>query len=184
MTEQATTGQPAAEHLAETLDGPPAGYRLGVGILLFDASGRVFVAERIDTPGAWQMPQGGIDKGEDPRAAVLRELEEETGTARAEIVAETHGWLTYDLPEDLRGKVWKGRFRGQAQKWYAARFTGGDDDIDLDTHHHPEFATWRWAELESLPDLIVDFKRPLYRAIVAELGPAVQRAVAGAPPLP
>ncbi len=172
-----------SDGLAETLDGPPEGYRPGVGILLFDGAGRVFVARRIDTEEeAWQMPQGGIDKGEAPEAAALRELAEETGTRDAEIVAETKGWLIYDLPPELRGKVWRGRFRGQAQKWYAARFTGTDADIDLDAHHHREFSAWRWAALDALPDLIVDFKRPLYRAIVAELGPAVRAATAATAP--
>jgi putative (di)nucleoside polyphosphate hydrolase len=142
-------------------------YRLGVGAVLFNADGRVFVAERIDTPGAWQMPQGGIDKGEDPADAVLRELAEETGTDKAEIVAETGDWLAYDLPKAIRGKVWKGRFRGQKQKWFALRFTGTDADIDLEAHHHVEFARWKWIDLADLPGLIVDFKRPLYEDIVA-----------------
>jgi putative (di)nucleoside polyphosphate hydrolase len=175
-------GGPVKEGLAETLDGPPDGYRPGVGILLFDRAGRVFVAQRVDTPGAWQMPQGGIDRGEDPETAALRELAEETGTSQAAIVAATHGWLTYDLPPDLQGKVWGGRFRGQAQKWFAARYAGTDADIDLDAHHPREFSEWCWVALDALPDLIVDFKRPLYRAIVAELGPAVRAATAATAP--
>ena len=143
-------------------------YRRGVGVVLLDASARVFVAQRIDTPGpAWQMPQGGIDPGEDPRAAALRELEEETGTAKARILAESRDWIRYDLPHDLAGKVWRGRYRGQEQKWYAMRFEGEDRDIDIATEH-PEFSAWRWAEFEELPDLIVEFKRPLYEAVVAE----------------
>ena len=143
-------------------------YRRGVGVMLLDAKARVFVAQRIDTPGpAWQMPQGGIDAGEDPRAAALRELEEETGTAKASILAESRGWIRYDLPLDLAGKVWRGRYRGQEQKWFAMRFEGEDRDIDIATEH-PEFSAWRWAELEELPSLIVAFKRPLYEAVVAE----------------
>lgn len=141
-------------------------YRLGVGAVLLDARGRVFVAQRIDTPGAWQMPQGGIDTGEDPSVTVVRELQEEIGTDKAEIIAETAEWLTYDLPDDIRAKVWKGRYRGQKQKWFALRFTGKDKDIDLAAHKHPEFSTWRWADLADLPDLIVPFKRPLYEQIV------------------
>jgi len=142
-------------------------YRLGVGVVLLNADGLVFVAKRIDTPGdAWQMPQGGIDADEDPREAVMRELDEEIGTNNAEIIAETEDWLTYDLPKDVRKKVWKGRYRGQKQKWYAMRYLGKDADIDLNTHKHPEFSDWRWAEMRQLPDLIVPFKRDLYLDIV------------------
>lgn len=143
-------------------------YRRGVGIVLLDNAARVFVAQRIDTPGpAWQMPQGGIDADEDPRAAALRELEEEIGTAKVSILAESRDWIRYDLPRDLAGKVWRGRYRGQEQKWYAMRFEGEDRDIDIATEH-PEFSAWRWAEFEELPSLIVEFKRPLYEAVVAE----------------
>lgn len=143
-------------------------YRLGVGAVLMNASGLVLVAQRIDTPGdAWQMPQGGIDKDEDPRAAVFRELEEEIGTANAEIIAETDGWLRYDLPKAIRKTIWKGRYRGQKQKWYALKFLGEDGDIDLNAHKHPEFSDWKWVPLHQVPDLIVPFKRDLYREIVA-----------------
>ena len=144
-------------------------YRLGVGAVLMNGRGLVFVAKRIDTPGeAWQLPQGGIDKGEDPRVAVMRELKEEIGTDKAEIVAETRDWLAYDLPADLVGKVWKGRYRGQRQKWYLMRFLGRDSDIDLSGDGRPEFSDWKWAPLDSIPSAIVGFKRPLYDAIVAE----------------
>lgn len=144
-------------------------YRLGVGAVLTNGQGLVFVAKRIDTPGeAWQLPQGGIDKGEDPRVAVLRELKEEIGTDNAEIVAESRDWLAYDLPADLVGKVWKGRYRGQRQKWYLLRFLGRDSDIDLSGDGHPEFSDWKWAPLGGIPTTIVGFKRPLYDAIVAE----------------
>ncbi|MBF0305288.1 MAG: RNA pyrophosphohydrolase [Alphaproteobacteria bacterium] len=143
-------------------------YRQGVGIALFDRRGLVFAARRIDTPGdAWQMPQGGIDEGETPAQAALRELEEEIGTAKAEIIAESRDWLSYDLPPDIAGKVWKGRFRGQRQKWFALRFTGRDRDIDIATRH-PEFADWRWMPLDELPRLIVPFKRALYEQVAAE----------------
>jgi putative (di)nucleoside polyphosphate hydrolase len=162
--------------------GPPVGYRRGVGVMLFNGEGHVFVAKRRDTAGkpggeAWQMPQGGIDLGEDPRAAALRELGEEIGTANAEIVAEARNWLVYDLPNDLIGKTWDGRYRGQAQKWFAARFLGRDDEIDLTKHAEPEFSEWKWAPLETLPELIIGFKRDLYAALVAELGPKVEAAV-------
>ena len=158
---------------------PPVGYRRGVGVMLFNRDGQVFVAKRRDTEGeAWQMPQGGIDQNEEPRAAALRELEEEIGTGNAEIVAEARNWLLYDLPDDLIGKVWEGRYRGQAQKWFAARFLGTDAEIDLAKHAAPEFSAWKWAPLESLPDLIVGFKRELYTQIVAELGPKVKAALA------
>jgi len=157
---------------------PPVGYRRGVGVMLFNPEGRIFVAKRRDTEGeAWQMPQGGIDAGEAPRAAALRELNEEIGTANAEIVAEARNWLMYDLPDELVGKVWEGRYRGQAQKWFAARFLGSDAEIDIGKHDHPEFSAWKWAPLEELPAMIVGFKRDLYKAIVAELGPKVQAAL-------
>ena len=162
---------------------PPPGYRPGVGVMLLNRDGQVFVASRRDAaPDAWQMPQGGIDPGEDPRQAALRELEEEIGTGNAAIVAEADGWLTYDLPPALAARVWGGRYRGQAQKWFAALFRGTDAEIDLDKDDHPEFAAWRWAPIEALPAIIVGFKRPLYAELVAELGPkakaALQRATA------
>ncbi len=141
--------------------------------MLLDADDRVFVAQRIDTQvEAWQMPQGGIDDGEDPLATAFRELEEEIGTAHAELIAESRDWLTYDLPPELVGKVWKGRYRGQKQKWFAMRFLGTDADINLDTAH-PEFNAWRWERLERLPEIIVPFKRRLYEEIVAEFAPVL-----------
>jgi len=143
-------------------------WRRGVGMMLLDPRKRVFVGRRIGFPDAWQMPQGGIDEGEDPRAAALRELEEEIGTAKAEIIAETARWLRYELPPELQGrKVWGGFYRGQEQKWFALRFLGSDADIRLDAHH-PEFDAWRWVPAATLPDLIVPFKRALYEAVLAE----------------
>ena len=145
-------------------------YRLGVGIMLFDKAGRVFVARRIDAKAdAWQMPQGGIDGDEAPRVAALRELKEEIGTANAMILAESRDWHAYDLPRHLIGRVWGGRFRGQRQKWFAARFLGEDTEIDLDTAH-PEFDAWQWVEVDRLTNLIVPFKRKLYAALVDEFG--------------
>ena len=140
-------------------------YRRGVGIALFNAAGKVFAAERIDTPGAWQMPQGGLDKGEEPWPAAVRELKEEIGTAKAERLHETD-WLRYELPQGLVSHVWHGKYRGQEQKWFAARFTGADTDIDLTADKHPEFRAWRWVRLSELPDLIVPFKRELYVSVV------------------
>lgn len=146
-------------------------YRPCVGVTLINREGLVFVARRIDTEmEAWQMPQGGIDEGEDPATAALRELEEEVGTNKAEIIAETKDWLQYDLPHDLIGKVWKGRYRGQRQKWFAMRFLGDDADINLETEH-PEFCAWKWERLERLPNLIVPFKRKIYQDIVNEFLP-------------
>lgn len=150
---------------------PALPYRPCVGIMLINREGRVLVAKRIDMPSdAWQMPQGGIDEGEDPRAAALRELSEEVGTNAAEILAETPDWLTYDLPDELIGKLWEGRFRGQCQKWFAMRFTGADSDIDIATDN-PEFSDWKWVEPAALPGLIVPFKRDLYAELVRRFGP-------------
>ncbi len=140
-------------------------YRPCVGICLFNDKGQVFVAERIDTPNAWQIPQGGIDKKEDPYDAALRELKEEIGTDKGHILARTDNWLYYDLPDHLIGKVWKGKYRGQKQIWFALKFDGTDDDINIATKH-PEFARWKWVELEEIVDLIVPFKRELYQEIV------------------
>ena len=137
--------------------------------MLLNRQGEVFVARRIDMPdlAAWQMPQGGIDAGETPREAALRELKEEIGTDKAEILAESAGWLRYDLPADLAGGIWGGGYRGQRQKWFVMRFTGSDADIDLATEH-PEFDAWRWVASQQLPELIVPFKRQLYLDILAE----------------
>lgn len=146
-------------------------YRPGVGLMLFNPQGLVFTAKRIDTEAdAWQMPQGGIDEGETPRQAAFRELKEEIGTDSAEILGESADWFRYDLPQDLVGKVWKGRFRGQTQKWFALRFTGRDCDIDIRTEH-PEFRDWRWSRFDQLLTLIVPFKRDLYRAVISEFTP-------------
>ncbi|HWB50843.1 MAG TPA: RNA pyrophosphohydrolase [Stellaceae bacterium] len=147
-----------------------ARYRSGVGIMLVNGKNKVWVGRRIDMPdgwSAWQMPQGGIDAGETPLEAALRELYEETGTDKAEIIAETGGWLHYDLPEPLRATAWGGRYRGQRQKWFLMRFVGEDAEIDL-SRHEAEFDAWKWVEPAALPGLIVDFKRPVYAALLVE----------------
>ncbi|HEU0095318.1 MAG TPA: RNA pyrophosphohydrolase [Rhizomicrobium sp.] len=145
-------------------------YRPCVGIMLFNADGKVFVGNRLDqTVESWQMPQGGIDKGETPKEAVLRELKEEIGTKKAEIIAEMEDWVTYDLPEHLVGVAFHGKYKGQRQKWFALRFTGKESDIDL-TAHDPEFSSYRWVSLEELPDLIVPFKREIYQTVIVALG--------------
>jgi putative (di)nucleoside polyphosphate hydrolase len=147
-------------------------YRPCVGVLLANREGLVFAGERIDTPGAWQMPQGGIDKGEAPRDAALRELHEETGVppALVTVEAETRGWVRYDLPPDLVGKVWKGRYRGQEQKWFLLRFHGSDAAIDIATAH-PEFSRWAWLAPEDLLARIVPFKRAVYAEVLEEFAP-------------
>ena len=142
-------------------------YRPCVGILLINAAGHIFVAHRIDAPGAWQMPQGGIDPGETPRDAALRELKEETGTDNATFLAEASDWFRYDLPPEVAARKWKGRYRGQAQKWFAFRFDGRDEDFDLAAHDQ-EFDAWRWATPEEVLEAIVPFKRPVYEAVLGE----------------
>ena len=142
-------------------------YRPAVGIMLLNQAGLVFVGRRIDqTVEGWQMPQGGIDEGETPAQAGMRELKEETGTNKAVILREMDEWLCYDLPKHLVGVALHGKFRGQKQKWLALRFTGTDGDIDLKTEH-PEFAAWKWLTLDELPNLIVPFKRDLYIKVIA-----------------
>ena len=151
-------------------------YRPGVGLMLLNRPGLVFVAQRLDMPSdAWQMPQGGIDEDETPREAAMRELEEEAGTAKAEIIAESRDWHVYDLPPELRRVLWGGKFRGQRQKWFLLRFLGTDEDINIATEH-PEFSRWRWAEMAELPGLIVPFKRHLYQELIAEFGHLAQQA--------
>jgi len=151
-------------------------FRPCAGAMLVNSGGQVFVAKRIDTPGdAWQMPQGGIDKGEEPRQAVLRELMEETGTDKVEIIAESDIWRNYDLPEDLIGVLWGGKYRGQRQKWFVLRFLGCDGDIDLNAYGKPEFNAWKWVGIDEVVNLIVPFKRTLYADIVSEFRPFVER---------
>jgi putative (di)nucleoside polyphosphate hydrolase len=158
------TGTPSPEEIARLA------YRPCVGIMLLNAEGKVFVAQRNDMRSeAWQMPQGGIDPGETPRQAAIRELREEIGTDKAKIIAEREAWVHYDLPAGLIPKLWGGRYRGQEQKWFVLRFLGSDSDIDIDTEE-PEFRAWMWAEIGDLPGLIVPFKRQVYAELVAEFG--------------
>ncbi len=153
-------------------------YRPCVGAMILNAAGEVFLGHRADGPEEpegpgtwWQMPQGGIDQDEDPRAAVLRELYEETSIRSVEIIAETGAWLHYDLPPELQGKAWGGRYRGQTQKWYAMRFTGDDSEINVlepPDGHAPEFDRWKWVSVDELPRLVVPFKREVYLRILRE----------------
>ena len=148
---------------------PELPYRPAAGIMLLNAANKVFVAQRLDsTLEAWQMPQGGLDQDEEPLAGALRAREEETGIGRdhVELVVQAAGELFYDLPADLVGKLWKGRYRGQRQRWFLMRFLGRDEDIDLATAE-PEFRAWKWVEPAQLPDLIVPFKRKLYEDVLA-----------------
>lgn len=147
-------------------------YRPCVGVMLANADGHVFVGQRIDRDqNAWQMPQGGVDPGEEPRAAALRELWEETGVSadKVTVEAETEGWLRYDLPADLVPRIWNGRFRGQEQKWFLLRFHGTDADVNIATAH-PEFSEWRWLAPQDLVAAIVPFKRDVYARVLEAFG--------------
>ena len=150
--------------------GPHPGYRPCVGLVLINPAGHVFIGERRGPVlDAWQMPQGGIDPGEDPRAAARRELREEVGTERAELMGESRYWYAYDLPPELIPPHWGSRYRGQSQKWFAFRFTGTDGDIDI-AAHEPEFVRWRWARPDEVLRLAVAFKRSIYQAVLEEFG--------------
>lgn len=180
------------EHLPRSSkDGRPVDpetlpYRPCVGIMLINRDGLVWAGNRINGAGGaqeltgaaltWQMPQGGIDEGENPRDAAFREMKEEIGTDKAEIIGETSGWLTYDLPPHLVGVALKGKYRGQKQKWFAMRFTGKDTDIDIADDDHQEFSEWAWVPVTELVELIVPFKRGVYEQLLRELGPLARPA--------
>ena len=160
-------------------------YRRNVGLMVINPHGLVWLGRRImgaprpapQTGGWWQMPQGGIDDGENPHTAALRELEEETGMRSAAIVAESATWHSYDLPPDLQGRALGGRYRGQTQKWFLLRFTGTDTEVNIaPPGHQPEFDLWRWAPLDEVPALIVAFKRDVYEKVIAEFRPLVHPA--------
>ncbi len=142
-------------------------YRLNVGAVVFGRTGLVLVARRVGLE-SWQLPQGGIDAGEDPRLAIIRELREEIGTSNVEILGEHPDWLDYDLPVELIGKAFKGKYRGQRQKWFALRFLGEDSEVVLDADSHPEFDAWKWVALSELPALAVSFKRTIYEVLARD----------------
>ena len=153
----------------------PRPYRPCVGIMLLNRQNEVFVANRIDMPGKhWQMPEGGIDEGEEPTEAAFRELAEEIGTNNAELLAECPEWFAYDLPHRLSQQAWQGRYRGQTQKWFALRFLGEDSDIDLETDH-PEFSDWRWVNVDELLTLIVPFKKDVYEQVIEVFRPLLDK---------
>lgn len=141
-------------------------YRPSVGIALFNDKGMVLIAERLDNPGAWQMPQGGIDEGEDPEVAVFREMEEEIGTRDAHVLGLLPEWLYYEVPAATSQKAWGGKWKGQRQQWIALHFLGTDDDIRLDTHDDPEFSQWKWVPITTLLKYVVPFKQDVYVEVI------------------
>jgi putative (di)nucleoside polyphosphate hydrolase len=155
------------------MDAADLPYRPCVGVTLINPAGLIFAGRRLDTAApAWQMPQGGIDAGEKPKQAALRELVEETGVRpeRVEVLGKTQGWLTYDLPPELLGRTWGGKYRGQKQKWFLMRFLGEDAEIDI-AREHPEFAEWKWIGADEMIGAIVPFKRDIYREVVRQFRP-------------
>ena len=143
--------------------------RIGVGIVLLNTVNNIFVGKRIDNPSKyWQMPQGGVEKNEDYLIAMKRELLEETSIKSIKVLKELEEWLEYDLPKNLLGIIWKGKFRGQRQKWYIVRFIGNDSEININTKY-PEFIEWKWIEMDKLPSLIVEFKKDVYKKILENL---------------
>ncbi|XP_030447533.2 nudix hydrolase 26, chloroplastic isoform X1 [Syzygium oleosum] len=162
-----------------SMEAPPEGYRRNVGICLVNSSKKIFAASRLDVRDAWQMPQGGIDDGEDPRHAAMRELREETGVSSAEILAEVPYWLTYDFPPDVREKLkiqWGSDWKGQAQKWFLMKFTGKDEEINLlgDGTEKPEFGEWSWISPDQIIELAVVFKKPVYKEVLNVFAPHLQ----------
>jgi putative (di)nucleoside polyphosphate hydrolase len=161
---------------SKTVDAGTLPYRPCVGIMLINDEGLIWAGNRIQpvdtgSPLTWQMPQGGIDEGEAPREAAFRELKEETGVDRAEIIGELDEWLTYDLPPHLVGHALKGKYRGQKQRWFAMRFLGTDGDVDIAADAHQEFSEWAWVPIEELVELIVPFKRGIYERVVSAFAP-------------
>ena len=142
-------------------------YRHGVGMMVFNDKKQIFVGKRIDNQEAWQMPQGGVDKGENVEIAAKRELYEETGIQSIRIIKKSDKEYIYDLPDHLLGKIWKGKYKGQKQTWYLMKFLGPDSEININ-QKHPEFNEWKWVSIDELPNLIVNFKKDLYQAVIAE----------------
>lgn len=167
-----------------TFDPMKLPYRRGVGLCLFNSSGLVLVAERRDRRGSWQMPQGGINKNEQPHLTALRELKEEVGTNHAEIIAKLPDRTRYEFPDWLqyKGGIFRGKYRGQEQDWFALRFLGQDSDIDLSGEHEPEapeFVAWKWVALTEVPGMIVEFKRPVYETVVQGFMPVAEQIARG-----
>lgn len=170
---------PSSSSSSSSMEAPPEGYRRNVGICLVNSSKKIFAASRLDIRDAWQMPQGGIDDGEDPKLAAMRELREETGVSSAEILAEVPYWLTYDFPPDVREKLkiqWGSDWKGQAQKWFLMKFTGKDEEINLlgDGTEKPEFGEWSWMSPDQIIGLAVDFKKPVYKEVLSVFAPHLQ----------
>lgn len=149
-------------------------YRHGIGVMLINDKKKVFVGLRIDTPDAWQMPQGGMDEGENPKTTALRELKEEIGTNQVRIIAETPNWLKYDLPHALIPEFWDGKYLGQQQRWFLMQLDGDDSLININTQH-PEFSEWKWVDVQTLPDLIISFKRSLYEELIKIFFPIIEK---------